>query len=505
MDIELNEPSPSWVVHEIVRQAASAPVLVLGGGLSGRAVGKLLCDAGVAVVVLDEGAVAPAKKAELAQAQFLENFSVKSDAEQVAAKQLLFAKGFAFGVVSPGINPRSKLIETVKDSGITMLSELDFAFSFLGFPEVTVTGTNGKSTVVQLIADMLNKSGIATEAVGNIGVPLSARVDVNLLKAVLAGDNIEPQKRKCFVAELSSYQIEWLQLGWKRPRGGQVSVFLNASDDHLERHGSMEGYVAAKARLFALQGEGDWAVVNKDDPHAKTIIAVVQGNYMPFGSDKFAPQLNNCCYIDDQAGQIVYSQDEQRLTFDTTLWPLPGYHNRENLAACIAAASLCGATPEAIVETYRNFRLLPHRLETITSIDQVRYVNDSKGTNVSAVVVALETMRSDLQAGQGVVLLLGGFLKEGSWDVVRKSLESVRAIVFFGRDGKKIKELLQLPGAIQQADASDMLSAVTTARRLAQAGDVVLLSPGCSSFDAYNNFEERGDDFRRIVLAQSTS
>ncbi len=374
-------------------------------------------------------------------------------------------------VVSPGVPHTIPPLAAARASGIPVIGEMELAARFIGEPIVAVTGTNGKTTVTELVGAMLTASGRRVFVGGNIGTPLIAHVD--------SGAPVE-----VVVAEVSSFQLDTSETF--RPA---VGVLLNITDDHLDRYAGFEAYAASKMRLFAHQHAGDTAVLNAADAAVRARAAGIRSRKLFFNRSE--PSDAHATV----AGRALHLRVPGRGNVALRLagFRLRGPHNAENAAAAALAALAAGASPEGIQVALDNFAPAPHRLETIAVIDGVEYVNDSKATNVDAVRRGLECF------GGRVVLIMGGVDKGGDFGRLREAVrERGRALVLLGGAADLIRSALG--GLAPTREALSMRQAVGAAREMAAAGDAVLLAPGCASFDLYANYQERGDDFRREVM-----
>ncbi len=479
--------------NKFLEQTKIKNVLVVGAGVTGRPAANLFRDAGFNVFILDEKILTPEIKTQLNGIRILEDFKVNKENVQE-----LKDFNFSFALLSPGINPRSDLGRTLAELKIPLFSELDVAFPYLGMPAVAVTGTNGKTTVVHLIEQMLKQDLAQVELVGNVGYSFLSKVEA---KDFQTKELPIKEKSKIWVAELSSYQLEGVS--YIKPK---VSILLNIDDDHLERHGSLAGYVAAKSRIFLWQDKDCWSIINQDEFWTKEVALLAKGKLFYFGKFKNLAEVENkngCFYL-RESNEVVFSLNGKLEKYSLAKTKLVGIHNKLNLAAAIGAARLAGARIEGVQNVIDNFQPLAHRVEFVRQVDGVSFINDSKGTNVSAVVVALEMIESEFPQGK-VILLVGGKIKEGSWQGIRKKInQRVKAVISFGGDRELVLERLGL----KQSMAGDSLivqsiekmeNAVVEAKKLARAGDVVLLSPGCASFDAFKDYVDRGEQFRKYV------
>jgi UDP-N-acetylmuramoylalanine--D-glutamate ligase len=340
---------------------------------------------------------------------------------------------------------------------------------------VAVTGTNGKTTTTELTGAMLAASGRRVFVGGNIGRPLIEFADAGMDAEIV-------------VAEVSSFQLDTIETF--RPA---VGVLLNITADHLDRYPDFAAYTASKMRLFENQGPADIAVLNAADPVIATHAGGVRSRKLFFNSRNpgAAAELN--------VGTLVLRlPGREPVELDLAGFRLRGAHNAENAAAAALAALTAGATPAGIQAALAAFTPAAHRLETIAQIAGVEYVNDSKATNVDAVLRALECFRSP------VVLIMGGVDKGGDFGLLRDAVRRRgRGLVLMG--GSRDALRAALGGILPTRETASMRKAVQAAAAMAAAGDAVLLAPGCASFDRYANYQERGEDFRRMVRELETS
>jgi UDP-N-acetylmuramoylalanine--D-glutamate ligase len=364
-------------------------------------------------------------------------------------------------VVSPGV-PLSSALLAAERAGVSLVGELSLAAACCEAPIVAIGGTNGKSTTTALVAAMLSQDGRSVFCGGNLGTPLSDAVG---------------RPFDCLVVEVSSFQLE--RVSGFRPR---VSVLLNITEDHLDRHGTFEAYAAAKGNAFAEQSQGDVAVALHGDPEVLRQARRGAGRIVTFG----------------QAGDYV--ADAECVTelstgrrFGLEGGTLSSRHNRSNAAAAIAAAAAMGASPASIQAALDAYRPLPHRLSRVGSCGEVTFYYDSKATNVGAAVAAVLGLPE-----ARVVLIAGGKGKEGSYQPLRAALaERGRAVVLIGEAATEMAAVFS--GAVDVTLASDMPDAVAKAYERAQPGDAVLLSPACASFDMFTSYAHRGRCFAEAV------
>ena len=488
-------------VRELLRRSSGKPALIVGTGITGRSLAQLLARAGYLVTLLDQRPVAPDQREAFAAlgATVLDNFS--PDAQ--GAGTALSERGYTFAVLSPGVSVEGPLAQFIGRLGIPKLSELDLALPFIGMPLVAVTGTNGKTTTTSIIYEMLRASGLSAELAGNIGRPFVELVDPAQLSGSLPPST--GASRPLVVAEVSSYQLE--AAFDFTPR---VGVWLNLSENHLERHGTMKEYLRVKSKIFRGQNDEDeWSVMFADSPFSKEMASYARGRHFFFGTASQERLKDpNGAYFHPQDNAVHLTISGNRETYSLSGSKLIGFHNRLNFAAAIAAARLAGANPEAIRSTISSFQPIEHRIELAAEKNGVLYINDSKATTVAATAADLEAVRSEMK-DSAIVLLVGGQAKKGSWDALRALIgRSIRAVIGFGADGQMILtslssgegQLSLWPGAATRFEYAPTVSeAVRLASSLAEHGNVVLFAPGCASFDAYSSFEERGRHFKQIV------
>src|SRR6266849_2737961 len=372
-------------------------------------------------------------------------------------------------VPSPGVPADAPLLIHARDLKITVWSEIELASWFLHGRLIGITGSNGKTTTTTLVDHILRHAGFATVLAGNIGTPLIAQANKTAEGTVT-------------VAELSSFQLELIETF--RP---SISVFLNLTADHLDRHHTLEEYGRAKARIFENQTESDSAVLNADDP-ATTPLAPAKPLVYWFSRKQRVAQG---AFV--RENKIVFRRDgEEETVLSLQDIPLAGTHNVENVLAAVAAARLAGAEPSAIAQGVRSFAGVEHRLEFVAEIGGVRYYNDSKATNVDATLKALDAFPGR------ILIVLGGKDKGSDYTVLQRPLrEKAILALLIGAAAEKIEK--QITGSVAIERASTVERAVDIASHAARPGDVVLLAPACASFDQFQNYEHRGHVFKELV------
>jgi UDP-N-acetylmuramoylalanine--D-glutamate ligase len=385
-------------------------------------------------------------------------------------------------VVSPGVPLNIEPLRRAREAGVTIISELELACRLLGdVPVYAVTGTNGKSTTVTLLDMMFKKSGTKSVLAGNIGNALSEEV----LKRV--NGSMRVRGIDCVVAEVSSFQLEAVEKF--RPAGAAI---LNITPDHMDRYHSIHEYREAKAKIAMNQGEGDFLVLNADDPQCREVYRhLKESGKMALWEFSRKSEVEGVFLKGDSVYYNLGPAGEGVLIRPGEI-RIKGIYNLENAMAASAMALLAGCHIDAVRESLREFPGLEHRLEFVREIGGVSFVNDSKGTNVGAVLGSLESFSSP------IVLIAGGRDKAGDFTQLRDAVKGkVKAIVLIGEAKDKIKDALcELTECFL---AKSLEEAVQKAKEVASKGDVVLLSPGCASFDMFEDFEDRGRKFKGLV------
>ena len=429
-------------------------VLVLGLGLSGRSAAQFCAERGARVIAADERPL-----------ESIDGLGgLNSEIEIRTGMPFPDLSEFDLVVPSPGI-PAARW----KDSARKAWGDIELCYRALSIPIIAVTGTNGKSTVVRLIESMARAAGLRAQAAGNLGIPALDLVGAPLDVAIL---------------EVSSFQLE--SVDQFRPR---VSVLLNLSPDHFDRHHDLEGYLAAKTRIFARQGDGDSAVLNGGDPRVRDVS-------LPFGVERLMfhrrPAAGDGAWMDGQNAIVRRGGAQQVAKLSGS--SLSFADQRENLLASVLALCALDVDLDKAVQALASFEGLPHRREAVAEINGVRYVDDSKATNVGAAAHALETTSGP------IVWIVGGRHKGG--DLKPLSLcaaKRVRLALLIGEAASEFESAFD--GVVALERVGDLATAVERAAKVAEAGDVVLLAPACASFDQFESFEERGRTFQQAVRA----
>ena len=378
-------------------------------------------------------------------------------------------------VLSPGISPKNEWVREFEAEGSFISGELEESYARCAGTFFAITGTNGKTTTTSLVGEIVKAAGIDCKVCGNIGLPVSEEVSEAGPDTVMA-------------AEVSSFQLETVHTF-----SPHVSAILNLSPDHLDRHGSYEEYVRAKALIFANQMDGDYFVYNAEDELLCSLIKDVPCEAVPFSSVK---ELEKGAFVKD--GQIVIKDGELVQLCGVSDLKIPGKHNLENALAAALICWLGGIPAEAVSDGLKSFSGVEHRIEFVREIDGVRYVNDSKGTNPDASIKALEATYTP------VILIAGGYEKNSDFSgFIRSFGGKVKELMLMGATAQRFGECAVSLGYPKEHIhfVKNMKECVFEAKRLAKPGDTVLLSPASASWDMYGNFEERGNDFKAEVNA----
>jgi UDP-N-acetylmuramoylalanine--D-glutamate ligase len=443
-------------------------ILVVGLGKSGVATAIFLRKQGAQVTVSDVRSV----EALAAELPLLLDAGVMVEA---GGHGLLTFRRQDLIVVSPGVPLNTPEIVQSRSFGTPVIGELELASQFLRGNILAITGSNGKTTTTALCGEIFRASGQPAQVGGNIGVPVISLV----LDSTDSGWN---------VLEVSSFQLEAVVNF--RPK---IAVILNITPDHLDRHGNMENYIAAKERIFLNQTAEDFLILNAED--TETQHAPTRAHSKIFWFSARRPVRQGTFVYQDA---IVWRADEQAALepiLPLSEIPLKGSHNVENVLAAVCAAKLAGISAEVIRKSVAAFRAVEHRLEFVARIGGVEFYNDSKATNVDA------TMKAIAAFPGGIHLILGGKDKDSDYTLLAPLLkERVRAVYTIGAAAKKIEQ--QIAGAAQIIPCQTLERAIEQAATQARSGEIVLLAPACSSFDQFENYEHRGRCFKQFVLAR---
>ena len=372
-------------------------------------------------------------------------------------------------VVSPGVDLNIEPIQKAIKQGVRVVSEIELAYHFIHVPIIAVTGTNGKTTTTLLVGEMLKEDGRKVGVGGNVGEPL-----------ILFADGKD--RWEVLVVEISSFQLEAIKDF--RPR---ISVLLNITEDHLDRYPRYDDYIEAKVRVFANQNSGDLAVLNRDDPIVMQFREKVKAKKVLFSLKE---KLGEGAFSNGQT--IFLRLGEKGEEYSIAKTPLKGIHNVENMMAALTAARIFGCSKKSIQTVLDRFKGLEHRLEFVREIKGVRFYNDSKGTNVGSVVKSLQSF------SEPVILIAGGKDKNGDLGPLKELIRKrVKHLILIGEARERMNR--ELGGLTDTTLAQTMEEAVVLARQKAKGGEVVLLSPACSSFDMFKDYKERGQVFKEAV------
>jgi UDP-N-acetylmuramoylalanine--D-glutamate ligase len=444
---------------------AGRPVTVVGLARSGVASCRLLRTLGARVTGTDARAAdALTPEARALSAEGVRLVLGGHPSEAFETTQLV--------VVSPGVPADHPTLAGCRARGIPVLGEVELAYRTMTAEFVAITGTNGKTTTTALVGALLRESGRPVLVGGNIGRPLAAEA-------------LTFPEDGWVVAEVSSFQLETTEAF--RPH---VAAILNVTPDHLDRHGSVAAYAEAKARIFRAQGPGDWGVLNADDPGASALASRVRGRLLWFSRLQPVPQ--GTWVRDGWVTLRIGSGDQPICPVSDIL--LRGAHNLENVLAATACAGALGGPSSRLRAAIRAFRAVPHRLEWVRDRAGVAFYNDSKGTNIDATLKALAAFE------EPIVLIAGGRDKGQRFDGLAAAARGrVKAAVVIGEGRATLGPALRAVTRVEEAES--MGEAVRRAAVLAVAGDVVLLSPACASFDLFRDYEHRGEAFMEEVRA----
>lgn len=438
-------------------------IAVLGGGESGVGTAILAKKKGYEVIVSDKGAIAKKYKEVLLLNDIV--FEEEGHTEATIFDADLVMK-------SPGIPDKVPIVQTLLEKGISVISEIEFASKFTDATIVGITGSNGKTTTTLLTHHVLKKGGLDAGVAGNIGDSFALQVAENNFQI--------------YVLELSSFQLDGIV-----DFVPHIAVITNISPDHLDRYDNQyERYIASKFRITMNQRETDYLIYDADD---KAITDWLNKNtpraqLLPFSITK---KLEKGAYIEDN--NIIIKTDSNKFKMGITALALQGKHNTKNAMASAMAATLLNVRSEAVRESLENFESIEHRLEPVLKINGVQYINDSKATNVNATYYALESMKTD------TIWIVGGVDKGNDYTQLLPLVhEKVKAIICLGVDNHKIYEAFNnVVDLIVETQGAE--EAVKVAYKIADKGDNVLLSPACASFDLFENYEDRGRQFKAAV------
>jgi UDP-N-acetylmuramoylalanine--D-glutamate ligase len=456
----------SFISASIINMSTRKHLIILGAAESGVGAALLGKQQGWDVFVSDAGQLKDVYKALLDDAAIPYEEGRHTEARILAADCI---------VKSPGIPEQAAIMKAIRAAGIEVCSEIEFGFRYKGDGRIiAITGTNGKSTTTKLTYHLLKEAGLDVSLVGNIGYSFAKQ--------------LYEKPTDWYVMEVSSFQLDDVEAF--KP---DVAVLLNITPDHLDRYNyDMKNYIAAKFRIAENQDEADQFIINADDPVIADWLErhPVNTQKIPITMDEHKVKETGA-FVSGEEIHFRYNGEENRVPLAELT--LKGKHNQYNTMAAGISARIAGIRKEKIRESFTTFEGLEHRLEYVATVRGVEFINDSKGTNLNSVWFALESMR------RPTILILGGQDKGNDYNEIMDLVkEKVKAIVCLGVDNTPIHAAFD--GVIETiADTGSAKEAVETAYRLATAGDTVLLSPGCASFDLFKNYEDRGRQFKEAV------
>ena len=436
-------------------------ITIIGMGETGQGAAMLAKKLGANVLISDSN--------EIAHKSFHEK-AHKLDIKLESGKHTNKIYNSDLWILSPGVSDKVEIVRNAKKEGIRIVSEIEFASWFTGKPIIGVTGSNGKTTTVNIINEILNQSNLKPVLAGNTGFAFS--------RAIL-NDLFQCDENRVYILELSSFQLEYITTF--KPF---VSILLNISPDHQDRYENMEKYLEAKMNIVINHDMKSYLLYNSDDAELTSNCKNLHTNKVTFG---LTNNDENILKIDD----LHITKDQTKiLSIDKIT--LKGNHNLSNILAAASAAKILNVSNKHIAEVLSNFSGIEHRLEKVTTLEGVVYYNDSKATNIESVIAAINSFKSP------IILILGGEDKNSNFNSLLPFInKNIKKIVSYGQARNKIS--IALRDAVELNEVFSLRDAVEECRKSAVSGDVVLLSPGCASFDQFNNFEHRGNEYKKMV------
>ena len=434
-------------------------VLILGLSKSGIAAARLALNKGFDVYITE---FKPADEIREELKPLIEEVKAKGAEIECGGHSNDFINGASFAVTSPGIPPKSEIIQKLREKNIKIISEIEFAYLNTKTPFIAITGTNGKTTTTSLVSHILSKQ-FSAPVCGNIGVPPCTLAE---------------EKQDFLVCEVSSYQAEMTE-----KFKAKIACWTNFTPDHIDWHGGLENYFKAKAKLFLPPQEPEFAVLNSRDERLK----------------EFAKECKNVIFFDDEndcgiKDEVIVYRGEKIISLEDC--PLVGHHNYQNIMCGIIIAKLLGMKNEDIRERIMSFKAPEHRLEKVRVMDGITFYNDSKATNPEASIVAINSFNN-----QDVVLILGGRDKNTDLTEMCRSInQHIKTVLLIGEAAERFEKNLLKNGFSNIIKEHTLEEAVDKAISLKP--DVILLSPACASFDMFNSYEHRGDVFKKYVLSK---
>jgi UDP-N-acetylmuramoylalanine--D-glutamate ligase len=442
----------------------SKRLVILGAGESGVGAAILGKQQGYDVFVSDGKAIKDNYREEL------ESFDIPYEAGQHTETNILNADEV---MKSPGIPEKNELVKKIREKGIPVISEIEFAYRYKGDSKIIgITGSNGKTTTTALVYHICKTGGVDAALVGNIGYSFAKQVALD--------------PKPLYVAEISSFQLD--DIHTFRP---DIAILTNITEDHLDRYDyQFRNYINSKFRIIENQTANDFFIYCEDDPVTMQNLGhfTIKSNPLPFTMSR---EINRGAFILN--GKMTIAASDEKIQMSIYDFALKGKHNQYNTMAAGIAGSTIGIRKEKIRDAVQTFESLEHRMEPVSTVRGVQFINDSKATNVNSTWYALESM------DKPTILILGGVDKGNDYSLLTELVkEKVKAIVCMGTDNRKIHEAFQHDVSVMVNTASAR-EAVQAAFHLANKGDIVLLSPACASFDLFKNYEDRGEQFKQAV------
>ena len=442
--------------------------LVIGAALSGCATVEFLLSMGAFVILTD---IKPRENLD----KNIDKFYMNSNFEGVFGihPPLSLLEEIECIIISPGVPMAIPIIKNAKEKNIDVLSEIEFAYRLSKAKIIAITGTNGKTTTTSLVGEIFKKNKEEVHVVGNIGTPMISKLNFST-------------KNDYFIAEVSSFQLEGTK--YFSPC---ISAILNITPDHLNRHKTMENYIAEKSKIFFKQNLKDITILNADDPITNKKKSQVSSKVILFSR---LMTLEEGVFVEDNKIFIKNMQKEKVEICSVSDIKILGSHNLENVLAAIAISYYAGIPKEVITNAIKDFKGVSHRIEIVDTIQGIEFINDSKGTNPEASIKAIEAMKKP------IILIAGGMDKGSNFVEFIHSFENkVRYLILLGETANLIEQVAIEQDFSKIIKVNSIENAVVEAYKIAHKGDIVLLSPASASFDLYKNFAERGDLFKNLV------
>lgn len=447
-------------------ELANKKALVCGMARSGISAAKMLAKKGALVTLQD------LKTEDKLNAEDITALKSAGVTLYLGANPDEIVSGFDMLVLSPGIPTDLPFVLKAREAGVEVLGEVELAYRLCKAPVVAITGTNGKTTTTTLVGEIMQNFNNDTFVVGNIGTPFSDYVD-------------DIKETSCVVAEMSSFQLETI-----KEFNPKVSAVLNITPDHLNRHKTLENYIAAKERVFENQSESDYTILNYNDPATRDMANRTKANVIYFSLDK---KLDGGIYSDEKSIYIDCMGYSEKVV-DIDELNILGGHNVENAMAAIGCAVCAGASLEVVRKTLKEFKAVEHRIEYSGTVNGVDYYNDSKGTNPDASIKAVLAMKKP------ICLIAGGYDKGSDFDEWVSYFDGrVKYVAVLGAVKEQLKTSLDKAGFTSYEIAQTFEDAFNMCKNHAAEGDCVLLSPACASWDMFDSYEQRGEIFKELV------